>query len=165
MQSINGQYKLERFGNYELGQTLGKGNYSKVYEAIDKKKNVRVALKIVDLSNAKDSYIKRHYKREATLLSTLNHPHIITFYEFLEGPKTFAMALEAMPENLCDYVRRQRNGRMEECMARLVFQQIASAISFIHAKNIVHRDVKLENILYDRILQCAKLTGKIKSPN
>lgn len=160
MQSTNDQYKLERFGKYELGQRLGKGNYSKVYEAIDKEKNIRVALKIIDLSNAKDNYIKHHYKREATLLCNLKHPSIIKFYECLEGPQTFALALEVMPENLCDFVRRQGNGRVEECLARIIFQQIASAISFIHANRIVHRDVKLENILYEPLLQRAKLTGK-----
>lgn len=164
MQSQRSKLKYIRIGKYELtGETFGKGNYSKVHEAIDREKNIRVALKIVDLSNSKDSYIKRHYKREAILLDKLKHPNIITLYGHMDLPdKNFVLVLEAMPENLCDFIRRQCNGRLEESLGRVLFRQMASAISFIHDMGVIHRDIKLENILYDRITQQIKLTGKMR---
>lgn len=160
----NGQQQLVGFGKYNLtGRTLGKGNYSSVREAIDTSRNLRVALKIIDLVNARDTYIRQNYKREALILAQLKHPNIITLKEVLESSKHFVLVLELVPENLCDYVREYKRGRLEECMARIYFRQLAAGISFIHEQGIIHRDVKLENILIDRLRQRVKITGMRKS--
>lgn len=162
MQSLNGQrYKVVKYGKYELtGLLLGKGNYSKVKEAVDCEKQNRVALKIVDLVNAKDNYIRQNYKREACLLAKLKHPNIIRLRDVIETPSWYVMVLDLMPETLCDFIRRQHRGRLEESMGRMIFRQMASGISFIHSQGVVHRDIKLENILYDKILQQVKITGR-----
>ncbi len=156
-------YKLVKFGKYELtGKSLGKGNYSSVREAYDKEQNNKVvALKIVDLANNTDNYVKRNYQREAVLLQKLKHTNLTFIFDVLESTKYFVMVLEIMPQNLYEYVRYHQNSRLEEFYARKIFKQIASAIAYIHDMGVVHRDVKLENILYDRSKECAKLTGKI----
>lgn len=164
MIGLNDQrYRVVKYGKYELtGMLLGKGNYSKVQEAVDSEKQSRVALKIVDLVNAKDNYIRQHYRREAELLRKLKHPNIIKLRDVIETTKWFVMVLDLMPESLCDFVRRQNRGRLEESMGRMIFRQMASGISYIHSQGVIHRDIKLENILYDKILQQVKITGKLR---
>lgn len=163
---MNSQFSLESVGKYRLtGEVLGKGNYSKVHLATDTETNRRVALKVIDLSNHKDSYIRRHYRREAILLEHAAHPNIIKFINAFELKSSFVMVLEVMPGTLRDFVQRCPNGRCEESYARVIFRQIASAVAYLHETGIVHRDIKLENVLYDRVLQVAKLAGNFFAYN
>ena len=144
-------------GDYQLtGQILGKGNYSVVREGIDKR-GQKFALKIVDIET--DDYTRKHYKREGYILSQLNYDCIIKMFEVIEKPKHIILVLEFIPDNLCDFVRNHKRGKLEECLARVLFRQIMSAVSFIHEKGIIHRDIKLENILIDQKCNKVKLTG------
>ena len=106
----------------------------------------------------KDSYMKKHFKREAALLSRLNHPGIVALFEAFETKNHFCMALEFGGDNLCDYVRAQKRGRLDEVTARFIARQLTSAVAHIHEMGIVHRDIKLENILVNTETKKVKLT-------
>lgn len=150
---------ISRVGSYDItGRRLGKGSYAKVYEAIHRHSNTTVALKTTNVAEMKDSYMKKHFKREATLLSRLNHPGIVALFEVFETRNHYCIALEFGGENLCDYVRAQKRGRLDEITARLIGRQLTSAVRHIHEHGIVHRDLKLENILVDTASKKVKIT-------
>lgn len=165
MESSNVQtnYKLVRVGKFEFtGTVLGKGNYSAVREAINTHKNLRVALKIISLQNARDNYVRLNYKREAEILAKLKHKNVIHLFEVIETTKHYIMVLELVPNNLCDFIRTCNRGRLDEGTTRVYFRQMVSALIYIHNMGIIHRDIKLENILIDKTIQQIKITGKIK---
>jgi serine/threonine protein kinase len=155
----NGQrYSLLRLGNYQLtGKCLGKGSFAKVYEAKHRHLNTKVALKTMNVTDMRDGYMKKHYKREALLLSKLSHPSIVTLFEVIETRNHYCIALEFGGENLCDYVRAQKRGRVDETTARTMARQLASAVSHMHSRNVVHRDIKLENIMVNATTKKVKL--------
>lgn len=150
---------LCRVGNYQLtGKSLGSGSFAKVYEAKHRIVDTTVALKTINTTNLKDGYMKKNYKREAMLLARLNHPAIVTLFEVMETTNHFYMALEYGGMNLCDFVRVQQRGRLDELTARDMARQLSSAVAHMHQRGIIHRDIKLENILVNRISKKVKLT-------
>ena len=78
----------------------------------------------------------------------MNHPHIIRMLETLESPKRIHIVMEhAGGGNLCQYVKARK--RLGEADARAIFVQILLAVEYLHTTGIVHRDIKLENVLFD----------------
>lgn len=140
---------ISRVGGYDIISKVGKGSYGKVYKAIHRHTSATIALKTTNIAALKDGYMRKHFKREATLLSRLSHPGIVALFEVLETRNHFCMALEFGGENLCDFVRSQKRGRLDEITARSIGRQLTSAVKHIHEHGIVHRDIKLENIMVD----------------
>lgn len=158
--AANGQrYSLSRVGNYELaGRVLGRGSFAKVYEAEHRHHKVTVALKTMNVTSMKDSYMKKNFKREALLLSRLNHPGIVALFEVMQTNNHYCLVMEYGGENLCDFVRSQKRGRIDELTARSIARQLSSAVSHMHKRHVIHRDIKLENILVNRETKRVKLT-------
>lgn len=153
------RWSLVQLGSYQLtGRCLGKGSFAKVYEAVHRQLKTTVALKTVNIADMKDGYMKRNFKREALLLSQLNHPAIVALFEVIETKNFYCMALEFGGENLCDFVRVQSRGRLEEITARIMARQLTSAVDHLHKRGVIHRDIKLENILVNPESKKVKLT-------
>lgn len=139
---------LSRVGNYQLtGRCLGKGSFAKVYEAVHRSLKTTVAIKTMNVTEMTDHYMKKHFKREAVLLSKLNHPGIVALFETMESRNHFFMVLEFGDQNLCEFVRGEKRGRLDEITARTIARQLVSAVSHMHSRCVIHRDIKLENIL------------------
>lgn len=148
---------LTSVGNYLLTRhLLGKGHFARVEEAIHKHLDTKVAIKIINLNALSNDYTKKHLKREEGILAQLSHPGIIKLFEIIETKNNYYLILEFGGDNLCNYIRSQRRSKLEEQVVRVYARQIVSAVSYLHKKGIVHRDIKLENILLD------KLTNRIK---
>ncbi|XP_062401445.1 NUAK family SNF1-like kinase 2 [Sardina pilchardus] len=132
---------------YEFLETLGKGTYGKVKKAIERSGRL-VAIKSIRKDKIKDEQDLVHIRREIEIMSSLNHPHIITIYEVFENKDKIVIVMEyASRGDLYDYLsQRQKIGEAE---ARHLFRQIVSAVHYCHRNGIVHRDLKLENILLD----------------
>uniref|UniRef100_A0A2K6BR95 non-specific serine/threonine protein kinase n=1 Tax=Macaca nemestrina TaxID=9545 RepID=A0A2K6BR95_MACNE len=164
-------------GNYRLLRTIGKGNFAKVKLARHILTGREVAIKIIDKTQLNPSSLQKLF-REVRIMKGLNHPNIVKLFEVIETEKTLYLVMEyasagelptlstlplcclplplhliLTPLGLCpagevfDYL--VSHGRMKEKEARAKFRQIVSAVHYCHQKNIVHRDLKAENLLLD----------------
>ncbi|KAG9490472.1 NUAK family SNF1-like kinase 1 [Eleutherodactylus coqui] len=133
---------------YELLETLGKGTYGKVKRAIERFSGRVVAIKSIRKDKIRDEQDMVHIRREIEIMSSLSHPHIISIYEVFENKDKIVIIMEyASKGELYDYISERR--RLSERETRHFFRQIVSAVHYCHKNGVVHRDLKLENILLD----------------
>ncbi|XP_055369912.1 MAP/microtubule affinity-regulating kinase 4 isoform X2 [Betta splendens] len=134
-------------GNYRLLKTIGKGNFAKVKLARHILTGREVAIKIIDKTQLNPTSLQKLF-REVRIMKTLKHPNIVQLFEVIETEKTLYLIMEyASGGEVFDYL--VAHGRMKEKEARAKFRQIVSAVHYCHKKNIVHRDLKAENLLLD----------------
>uniref|UniRef100_A0A3Q4HTM5 non-specific serine/threonine protein kinase n=1 Tax=Neolamprologus brichardi TaxID=32507 RepID=A0A3Q4HTM5_NEOBR len=140
------QHKHNLKHRYEVMETLGKGTYGKVKKAVE-----RVAIKSIRKERITDDLDRIHIQREIEITSSLRHPNIIRFHEVFESRDKIVIVMEyASRGELYDYIQERR--RLPETEARSIFRQITSAVHYSHKNGVVHRDLKLENILLDQDL-------------
>jgi len=144
----------ERFGLLEV---LGRGAFGQVIKAVDKRRDHRVvALKIVPVPN--DEAGKLRLQREASNLAKLNgHPNIVALHESFEcmpGP-SLCLVLDCL-EGVTLAQQIERHGALKEEAGREVASQLASALTFMHSRGIVHRDLKADNIMSTRKCDAAR---------
>ncbi|XP_030641549.1 NUAK family SNF1-like kinase 1 [Chanos chanos] len=133
---------------YELLETLGRGTYGKVKKAIERHTGRVVAIKSIRKEKIKDEQDMVHIRREIEIMSSLRHPHIISIYEVFENKDKIVIVMEyASKGELYDYISERR--RLSERETRHFFRQIVSAVHYCHKNGVVHRDLKLENVLLD----------------
>ncbi|KTF77347.1 hypothetical protein cypCar_00048136, partial [Cyprinus carpio] len=109
-----------------------------------------VAIKIVDKTQLDDENLKKIF-REVQIMKMLRHPHIIRLYQVMETERLIYLVTEyASGGEIFDHL--VAHGRMAEKDARRKFKQIVAAVYFCHCRNIVHRDLKAENLLLDHNL-------------
>jgi protein-serine/threonine kinase len=142
--------KETKFGEYILGQTLGEGEFGKVKMGWKKEGGVQVAIKLIrreTLGNNPNRLPKIY--REISILRGLQHPNIVRLHEMVETERHIGIILEyASGGELFDYILNHRY--LKDNAARRLFAQLVSGVGYLHKKGIVHRDLKLENLLLDR---------------
>jgi serine/threonine protein kinase len=163
------------FPQLEILEYLGRGGMGVVYKARQKSLNRFVALKLLAPERVNDPKFAERFAREAQALAAMNHPNIVTLYEFgkVGGSERESAPLEprsgsesqirltsAATENyyyfLMEFVDgvslRQllQSGRVSPREALAIVPQICDALQYAHDQGIVHRDIKPENILLDR---------------
>lgn len=142
--------KEVKFGDYILGQTLGEGEFGKVKMGWKKDSTVQVAIKLIRKESlAGNSTRLPKIYREISILRELQHPNIVRLHEFIESERHMGIILEyASGGELFDYILTHRY--LKDPLARRLFAQLVSGVGYLHKKGIVHRDLKLENLLLDR---------------
>ncbi|KAG9122939.1 serine/threonine-protein kinase KIN2 [Ceratobasidium sp. 392] len=158
-------------GDYVLTKTLGAGSMGKVKLAVHTPTGQKLAIKIVPRvstnssstpltasqlakAQAKDASKEIRHVREAALSMLLYHPYICGMREIITHPGHYYMVSEYVDGGqMLDYIIS--HGRLRERAARKFARQIGSALEYCHKNNVVHRDLKIENILISQ-------TGNIK---
>uniref|UniRef100_A0A671WRK5 non-specific serine/threonine protein kinase n=1 Tax=Sparus aurata TaxID=8175 RepID=A0A671WRK5_SPAAU len=135
-------------GNYRLLKTIGKGNFAKVKLARHILTGKEVAIKIIDKTQLNPTSLQKLF-REVRIMKGLNHPNIGKAHILCttQWGLRLCVCVCARPCEVFDYL--VSHGRMKEVEARAKFRQIVSAVHYCHTKNIVHRDLKAENLLLD----------------
>ncbi|KAI1005809.1 hypothetical protein K3495_g2411 [Podosphaera aphanis] len=139
-----------KFGEYYLGGTLGEGEFGKVKMGWKQEGGVQVAIKLIrrDSVGTNPSRLTKIY-REISILREISHPNIVRLHEMVETERQIGIILEyASGGELFDYILNHRY--LKDQAARRLFAQLVSGVGYLHKKGIVHRDLKLENLLLDR---------------
>ncbi|PWN45792.1 Pkinase-domain-containing protein [Ceraceosorus guamensis] len=149
------------FGAYLLLQTLGEGEFGKVKLGVHKEWGEEVAVKLIkrdkigspdgqlNINGPKDPAKMSKVEREIQVLKDVRHPNIVRLYEVIESDRYIGIVLEyASGGELFDHILAHKY--LKERDACRLFAQLISGVSYLHKKKIVHRDLKLENLLLDR---------------
>lgn len=125
------------------GVELGRGGFSVVKEAIEKKERFKVAVKII---TKKDHADPNTVLNEVKIMQRLKHPHIMKLYDFYDESETWMLVLElATGRDLFDRVLSKKH--YTEYDARELFTHLVKVVEYMHSVNVVHRDLKPENVL------------------
>ncbi|ESP01093.1 hypothetical protein LOTGIDRAFT_140020 [Lottia gigantea] len=139
----------KRVGNYLLGKTLGEGSFAKVKEALHVPTGEKVAVKVIDKKRARaDSYVRKNLRREGKLLQMVRHPNVVKLLEIMETENSYYLVTElCQGGDFMDYICKKR--KLEEGEGKKYVKQIVSAVDYLHRLGILHRDLKIENLLLD----------------
>lgn len=148
---------IRSIGDYQVVRTIGSGSTGKVKLAVDLRTQQKVAVKIISRKyinepgkNSKETPAsrKRRVLREAAILNLANHPNIVKLYDLYVTDEYYCMVFEYVDGGqMLDYIISY--GKLAENQARKFFIQLLSAVAYCHANGIVHRDLKIENVLID----------------
>jgi len=135
--------------NYELDNELGRGGMGIVYRAKDRRLKRLVAIKLLPPELAFRSEIKTRFLREAETAAQLSHPNIVPIYSVDErdGLVYFVMALVEGPTLA---KKMYEDGQISAEDTRRVMREVSDALAYAHARGVIHRDIKPDNILLDK---------------
>lgn len=148
---------IRSIGDYQIIRTIGSGSTGKVKLGINLRTQRKVAIKIISRKYINDpgkksketpASRKRRILREAAILNLAHHPNIVRLYDLYITEEYYCMVFEYVDgAQMLDFIINQ--GKMKESQAQKFFSQLLSAVSYCHENGIVHRDLKIENVLID----------------
>ncbi|KAJ8436897.1 hypothetical protein Cgig2_017322 [Carnegiea gigantea] len=136
-----------RVGKYELGKTLGEGNFAKVKFATNVDTGDAVAIKILNRDHVLRHKMVEQIKREISTMKVIKHPNVVKLYEVMASKTKIYMVLELVDAGeLFDKIAKR--GRLKENEARKYFQQLINAVDYCHSRGVYHRDLKEDGLLH-----------------
>ncbi len=142
--------KIDRpvLGQYRLLKRIGYGGMAEVYYArhLDDESQ-EVAIKAIRADLAEDPIITRRFRREVRALSRLSHPHILPLLDWGEDDERIYLVLPWVRDGSLSHLLQKTRGGLPIEQAIPLFGQLCSAVQYLHEQNIIHRDIKPQNVL------------------
>jgi serine/threonine-protein kinase len=139
---------FEKLGKFHIKRVLGQGAMGEVYLGEDPSIGREVAIKTILPSAAQGAEAKDRFEREAKAAGALNHPNLVTIYEFGEDQGVLYIAMELVPgHDLQDLLQEQSLTQTEVLE---ILAQVCDGLDFAHRQGVVHRDIKPTNIRVQR---------------
>ena len=142
---------MMKLGSYTIEKLLGEGSFGKVHLTKKEGDSKKYATKELDREEIDSSEAKKYLINEIRILQSLNHPNIVKFVDIKKTKKHYYIMMEfcnggELSKNLEKYMIKNGTAFPEELVQHFM-RQIIDAFKYIHGKKIIHRDVKLDNIL------------------
>ncbi|MCH7908792.1 MAG: serine/threonine protein kinase, partial [Candidatus Hydrogenedentes bacterium] len=134
--------------NYEILEELGRGGMGVVYKATDKTLNRTVAIKFLPSQMGEEPEHVKRFRREAKAAAALNHPNIVTLFSTGEQDGKYYIAMEFVDGMTLSQLVRSEGALDIKRVVRYIIQ-VADALDEAHAKGVIHRDIKPQNLLID----------------
>ena len=134
---------------YEVLGIVGEGAYGIVYKCLNKETNKFVAVK--KFKETHDKLVQKTMKRELAMLQMLHHENVVEFQESFVSKGNFFLVFEYVEKNLLEVLEESPRGLSPKLIRSLVYQ-MCKAVDYLHKNNMIHRDVKPENLLIDEKL-------------
>ena len=145
----NNKYPTTKMKFYKYGRLLGKGAFGKVNLSLHTLTGRLVAIKSINKTKLINERQKAKIQLETSIMKILSSSnYIVKIYETFQTQKHFCIVMEYIcAGDLLSYIRKR--SKLTEQIAKFIFKQIILSLQYIHNHNIIHRDIKLDNILID----------------
>ncbi len=134
-------------GRFRIDALVGSGGFAWVYKGYDPELDIPVALKVLKPQFAGDEMFETRFRREASTAAKLRHPNIIKILAVGREDEAVYFVMDYLSQGLVDRLRVM--GTLPEHMLVRVGFDVASALGFAHRQGVIHRDVKVDNIMFD----------------
>lgn len=141
------RYLGKSLGKYRVEELIGSGGFAWVYRGFDPTLGIPVALKVLKPQFAGDPQFEERFRREASTAARLRHPNIVKIYEVGKDGDAVYFAMDYLPSGLAS--RLETQAFLPEEVVLRVGIDVAKAIGFAHREGVIHRDIKVDNILFD----------------
>jgi serine/threonine protein kinase len=131
---------------YVIDKVIGKGGMARVYLAHHKALDRKVAIKVMNRQQQDNSDYNDRFIREARIVANLTHPNIITIHDVGENDGHNYLVMEFLPDS--QTLKDKIKAGVDSQSALSIVRQVATALKVAHEKNIVHRDIKPDNIMF-----------------
>jgi len=139
------QKEIVKIGNYQIGNSIGKGAFAEVFTAVDINTGRFVAIKRINVSSVKQTELPAIMK-EVELLKMFDHPNIVKYYGLIQTQGFIHLIMEFVENGSLQGIVK-KFGVFPESLARSYLVQILNGLVYLHSKKIVHRDIKSANVL------------------
>ncbi len=138
---------METIDDYDINNPLGQGSFGRVFTAFSRNRCNNVAIKMIEKSKIDDDILQK-VLNEQRIHQKLKHSHIVQYLNFIEDNEKYYLVMELCQDfTLCHFLKEREGRPLVEKTALRILHQLISAVKYLHSNNIIHRDLKLTNIL------------------